>query len=138
MRVVLDTNVVLQMLPRKSRYHPILQAFLNGSFEWIVTTDVFLEYIEILQQRASPQAVPLFEQMLFQAPEVADTQVYFFFNAIEPDPDDDKFVDAYPAGNGDFLVTWDKHFELLRDARFPKVQLINPDEFLTILNQHST
>lgn len=137
MRVVLDTNVVLQMLPRRSRYHGILQSFLQGTFEWIITTDIFLEYIEILQQRANPQMIPLFTQLLFHAPEIADTRVYFFFEAIVSDPDDNKFVDAYLAGNGDFLITWDKHFEPLRDIRFPKVQLMNPDEFLVLLNQSS-
>lgn len=137
MKVVLGTNVVLQMLPGKSRYHGILQAFLAGRFEWIITTDVFLEYIEILQKRASPRAVPLFEQMLFQAPEIADTKVFFFFNTIDSDPDDNKFIDAYLPGSGDYLITWDRHFETLRNVQFPNVQLMNPDEFLQLLNQSS-
>ena len=53
MRIVLDTNVLLQILPGRSPYHSIFQHFLSGSFTWIVTLDVYLEYIEILQQRGA-------------------------------------------------------------------------------------
>ena len=54
MKVVLDTNVLLIALPSRSPYHKIIQAFNIRLFNLIVTTPIFLEYEEILSEKASP------------------------------------------------------------------------------------
>ena len=43
LKIVLDTNVLLVSISSKSRYRPILDAFLNEKFELCVTTDILME-----------------------------------------------------------------------------------------------
>ena len=52
-RIVLDTNVFLVSIPSRSQYHAIFRAFLDEKFTLCVTTDILVEYAEILGQRAN-------------------------------------------------------------------------------------
>lgn len=45
------------------------------------------------------------------------------------DPDDNKFVDCAIACNAKYLVSNDKHFRILKDIPFPKVELLTAQEF---------
>jgi predicted nucleic acid-binding protein len=56
------------------------------------------------------------------------------WNLITKDPDDNKFVDCAIASNADWIVTNDKHFHLLRDIDFPKVNVISIEEFIDLLS----
>ena len=47
--------------------------------------------------------------------------------------DDNKFVDCAIASNAHYLATNDKHFNILKGIEFPKVQVINVNEFSQIL-----
>jgi predicted nucleic acid-binding protein len=58
---------------------------------------------------------------------------YYFWRLITIDPDDNKFVDCAIAANADFIVTDDKHFNVLKNVAFPSVKVINAAEFLEIL-----
>jgi predicted nucleic acid-binding protein len=49
------------------------------------------------------------------------------------DPDDDKFVDLAVAGNADFLVTNDRHFNVLASIEFPVVKTKTAEQFLELL-----
>ena len=53
---------------------------------------------------------------------------YYHFNLIKVDPDDNKFVDCAVAGNAKFIVTEDRHYDILRRTDFPKVNIIKLDE----------
>ncbi len=48
---------------------------------------------------------------------------------IQSDPDDNKFVDCAVAGNVDFLVTNDKHYNILKTIGFPPINVISLEEF---------
>lgn len=52
---------------------------------------------------------------------------------INADKDDNKFVDVYISSAADYIVTHDKHFEVLKTAEFPVVNIINAFEFEKIL-----
>ncbi|WP_170827360.1 PIN domain-containing protein [Arcticibacter eurypsychrophilus] len=49
------------------------------------------------------------------------------------DKDDNKFVDLIIAGNADYLVTNDKHFNELKNIDFPKLNIVSLDEFKWII-----
>ncbi len=68
------------------------------------------------------------------APNIAFINRYFAFDLIKIDPDDNKFVDCAIAANADFIVTNDRHFDVLKSIPFPIVKVINIDEFMAILN----
>ena len=49
-------------------------------------------------------------------------------NKYYSDKDDNKFVDCAIAANA-ILVTEDAHFNVLREVRFPQVELLNLQDF---------
>ena len=55
----------------------------------------------------------------------------FFFNLIQIDPDDNKFVDCAICGNAEYIVSNDTHFNILKNIEFPKIKVVKIDEFLT-------
>ena len=61
---------------------------------------------------------------------VKQINVHFKWNLIELDPDDNKFVDCAIAGRVKYVVTNDKHFKILKEIPFPKVDIISIDDFL--------
>ena len=58
----------------------------------------------------------------------------FNFQLPFADEDDQKFVDCAVCGNADFLVTNDKHYNMLKDIKFPKVKVIRAAHLLKELS----
>ena len=133
MRVVLDTNILLQSLARKSKTRPIWDAFLNRDYVLIITPSILLEYEEIIAIRTSAEVSSNVVSLLYEAVNSAFIHIYYEWNVITDDPDDNKFFDAAVAGNADYLVTNDNHFRLARKIDFPQVRIVSADEFLDII-----
>jgi len=72
-------------------------------------------------------------EMLLSLPNVYKQEVYYRWKLIEEDKDDNKFVDCAIAGNVDYLVSNDKHFNCLKKIDFPKLNLLSIDEFMDLL-----
>lgn len=60
---------------------------------------------------------------------VVQTDIFYKWLLIQSDPDDDKFVDCAIAGNVDFLVTNDRHYNILKTIGFPPINVISLEEF---------
>lgn len=58
---------------------------------------------------------------------------YYRWELIKADYDDNKFADCAIATNADYLVTNDKDFNILKKIYFPKIKVINLDEFKAII-----
>lgn len=69
-------------------------------------------------------------ELLNIAPNVEKTEVFYHWNLIEQDPDDNKFVDCAIAGKAHFIVTHDSHFNILHKIPFPKVETLTANELL--------
>jgi predicted nucleic acid-binding protein len=54
----------------------------------------------------------------------------FRFQLPFADKDDEKFVDCAVCGNADFLITNDRHFNMLKDIEFPKLKIIKAKTFI--------
>ena len=67
--------------------------------------------------------------MLLELENVWLCTIYYKYNLITDDPDDDKFVDAALAGNCDFIITNNKHFNILKSIDFPHINIINIEKF---------
>jgi uncharacterized protein len=63
------------------------------------------------------------------------TKNYRKFWIKTADPDDNKFVDCSFAGNAYFLVTDDKHYNIIKSISFPSINIIGLDEFKKILSE---
>lgn len=43
----------------------------------------------------------------------------FFWQLVENNKDDNKFVDCYIAGQGDYLISNDRHIHQIKTSKFP-------------------
>lgn len=132
-RVVLDSNVIVIALSKRAGYSKILDSLFNGEFELYLTTEILLEYEEVLTRFYDEETTRLLLGALSLLDNIKKIDVYFNFYLIDRDKDDDKFVDCAFAGNVHYLVSNDKHFNVLKNIEFPKINLIKIDEFMKIL-----
>lgn len=58
---------------------------------------------------------------------------YFRLQLIEADHDDDKFVDCAFAANATYIISDDKHYDVLKEIDFPKLLVLKLKEFLGLL-----
>lgn len=128
--VVIDTNCLLQIIPRHSPYRPIWDAFLAGRFTLCVSEEILDEYQEILGQQITPTVAENVVMLILNQKNVNLVDPHFRMCIITADPDDNKFVDCAFAAGADYLVSEDSHFRVLRDIPFPHLNLVTLDEFL--------
>ncbi|GAB2575647.1 putative toxin-antitoxin system toxin component, PIN family [Spirosoma areae] len=135
MRVVIDTNQLLSSISPKSTSHWLYEAIFSGRFTLCVTTDILEEYDEIIEWgfRRRDVADNVLEALI-NSPFVEKINVSFFWWFINVDPDDNKFSDCAIASGADYLVTEDKHFDVLAEIDFPKVNVVSLGGFRQILN----
>jgi putative PIN family toxin of toxin-antitoxin system len=130
MRVVLDTNVLLISIPSKSKFRPIFDGLINGDYELAISNEIIDEYMEVIEQKANAIVANNIGELLLNLENVEKVEVYFKWNVIHQDYDDNKFVDCAVAANVQFVVTNDKHFNELKNIDFPKVDVIGVEDFL--------
>ena len=129
MKVVLDTNVLLQVLGRFSPYHKIWESFLNEEIILCTSNEILLEYEEILKQKASSVIADLFLKTIEFSNNVIKKDPFYKLQLITNDSDDNKFVDCAFATQANFIVTNDAHFKELLNITFPKIPIISLDDF---------
>lgn len=132
MRVVLDTNVVLRAISSKSKLSIILDELFNQSFTLLVSSEILLEYEELITKFYGISIAKDFLDFLTILPNVEKVEPHFHLGLIEKDPDDNKFSDCAFAGNVHFLVTDDKHFNILKEIEFPRIEVIMANDFLNL------
>lgn len=129
MRIVLDTNVLLTVVSRKSKDHWVWEKFLDEEFTLCVTTDILVEYEEVIGRRANQVLAESILNALVHAPNIEFVTRYYEWNLITADPDDNKFVDCAVAAGAKFIVSEDRHFRVLRNIAYPKVEVRTIEEF---------
>ena len=129
MRIVLDTNVLLTSFSSRSETHWIWTALIEGKYTLCLTHDILLEYEEIIVRHSSVDLANAVTDALLDLPNVLLITRYFSWNLISADPDDNKFTDCAIAAQARFLVSEDRHFAILREIDFPKVEVIGVNTF---------
>jgi len=133
MKIVLDSNVLLVSLGQKSKYKPIWNAFIAGKYQIVISDDIVYEYQEILHQHAAPGIAEQVIEIFIESPDILFQHIYYSWNAIKDDADDNKFFDIAVASNADYLVTDDTHFNAAKELVFPNVKIISAEEFLNVI-----
>lgn len=133
MRVVLDTNALLKSIGLKSALRPIFDALLLGNYTLVVSTSILLEYEEILTERNGAFVSNTTLAAILSLDNLVRQRISYNFQLVTQDPDDDKFVNAYVAGQADYLVTDDRHFRQLLALQFPQVRVVGAAEFMEVL-----
>ena len=133
MKIVLDTNVLTNSFLKKSKNYWIWKALEAQQITLCVTTDILLEYEEIITERYEDAELASFVLDALQLmPNINYVRKYIFFRLIPQDQDDEKFADCAIAVNADYIVTNDHHFDPLKKLPFPILKVVNEDEFRSI------
>ena len=103
-----------------------------------VSTDILEEYEEVLARNINQRVAQYILSALLERANVQMVDVFFRFRLITADPDDNKFVDCAIASNARYIVTEDRHFEVLEKIDFPKLAVIGIDRFFDEINDRCT
>ena len=127
--IVLDTNCLLQALSERSKYYDVWESFVVGQYVLCVSTEILEEYEEIISSHMSPLAAKLAVEMILRAKNVLRVDAQFRFHLITADEDDNKFVDCAIVANAEYIVSDDRHFDVLSTIPFPRVEVKKLVEF---------
>ena len=128
-RAVIDTNVLIASLGKRSPYRWLYDGIREGSYTLLLSNGILTEYYEVMQYKASFAVAENVCNLLCMLPRVEFITPHFAWNLVEADADDNKFVDCAIAGSADALVTHDRHFAPLKMLDFPPVPVMNTEEF---------
>lgn len=133
MTVIIDCNIFVMCLTSASPYHIIYQSLVNGKFQLVISNEILLEYEEVIQQKYSVATAKSFITLLNELHNVHYVHPHYQWQLITNDPDDNKYCDCAIVGQAAYIVTEDKHFDVLKNIPFPSLTAININQFLEIL-----
>ncbi len=136
LKIVLDTNILLVSISSRSLYHWIFKKLFNGEFDLYVTTEILMEYEEIIASKYNENVAKNVLRALLKLPNVHKQFIYYRWNLINVDPDDNKFIDCAVSANTHYLISNDKHFNVLKEIAFPKIEVLKIDQFRAILTDN--
>ena len=139
MRVVIDTNVVVSSLIKRTG-NPIqlMELAQAKRFDVIVSDEVLSEYTSVLQR---PNMLPLHGLESSSVAQVVWDLFSLAFHVspteslrvVNEDPKDDKFIECAVDGGADFLVSGDRH--LLTLGSFQGIPIVTRAMFIAFLEQ---
>jgi putative PIN family toxin of toxin-antitoxin system len=131
--VVIDTNVVPGIFRAGHPHGALLDGWFEGHFSWAVTTEILLEYSEVIGRMSGTERAGTILDLIESVGAVEGNLLriapHFRFHAIPADPDDDKFADCTIVAEADYVITEDRHFDVLTGTGY-KPQPISPAEFI--------
>ena len=135
MKIVLDTNCLVNVIMPNSYNNDIWQAFRAFKYTLCISNEILLEYHEILTKRYNVVIANTIVKELLESPNVQKITPAYRFCLITADPDDNKFVDCAITAGATFIVSNDKHFKELDNYDYPKVDVRRLEEFLPIVRK---
>jgi putative PIN family toxin of toxin-antitoxin system len=133
MKIVLDTNCLVNIIMPGSYNNDIWQAFRAAKYVLCVTNEILFEYHEILAKRYNALIANTVMKELMETPNIERINPAYRFNLITSDPDDNKFVDCAVTAGATYIVSNDRHFRELERYDFPKVDVRTLAQFLDIV-----
>lgn len=105
---------------------------MNLRFSLVVSTEIMLEYEEVITQLAGATRWSVLEKLLRISSNVIRVSPTYRFHLIPDDLDDNKFADGAVAAEAEYIVTADHHFQAMRGRGF-KPQVLTPEAFIALL-----
>jgi len=110
MRVIIDTNVLISAVFFQGKPAVILEAWITGKIEIVLSTDILNEYSEVIERLSAKFPSVEISGILsiltagcrIVEPEISEKQVC-------DDRDDDKFIATALSGKTNIIVSGDKH-----------------------------
>lgn len=128
--IVLDTNCLIMAISARSDYFAIWQDFLDRKYNLCISNDILEEYVEVIGRNINPSFAETICYVILNSPNIVFVDPTYSFELIQNDIDDNKFVDCAIVSNAQFIVSNDRHFNALKYIPFPKVEVINIDQYL--------
>jgi putative PIN family toxin of toxin-antitoxin system len=133
MRVCIDTNVLVQLFGAARPFGAIADALQRGKLEPAVSNEILLEYEETLTRLSGQGRWEMLWKFLEAVSRLHNNVLYvepqFRFQLVSADPDDNKFADCAIAAGADYIVTNDRHLDVLHSSGY-KPRPINPQQFV--------
>lgn len=133
MKIVIDTNCLLSCIGKKSPYRNVFDAFLAEKISFCVNNEILLEYEEIFLEKWGHDVTYNLLGLFETSNNVEQVQVFYNFELIETDKDDNKFVDTYIASGAVLLVSNDSSITKLKGNAFPPLNILTLQEFSKML-----
>ncbi len=139
MNAVIDTNVIVsRYINWRGTPGRILQRWLEGAYQALVSTPILDEYQEVLSCARVRRYHKMTDAEILQAIDVFRRLGRMIepretIRAVAADPSDDKFLECAVAGEADFVVSGDPHLVDLR--RFRGIEIVSPATFLAFLER---
>jgi uncharacterized protein len=82
MRAVIDSNILVMSIPRKSKLNPIFRFIVEGKFDLCVTTEILNEYAEITERMMGFEISEVTMQALINLPNLIPVTIYYHWNLL--------------------------------------------------------
>jgi len=135
MKIVLDTNCLLPSIFDNSPYYWLWEAFCENRFSLCCSTEMLEEYGELLASFYSVEISESVMNTITNASNFIPVIPYFKWDLIAADLDDNKFADCALNAGANYIVTNDKHFNILKEVDFPYVEVVDIKTFKRILTK---
>jgi uncharacterized protein len=100
MRVLIDTNILLAIVPKRSTERWLYELLRSGELSLIVSNEIIEEYEEKLAWFYSEYFAEIVLEEILNLPQTEQNEAYFKWQLITEDPDDNKYVDISLAMTG--------------------------------------
>ncbi|MBQ0074687.1 MAG: putative toxin-antitoxin system toxin component, PIN family [Prevotella sp.] len=134
MKIVLDTNCLLNIIFPESYFRSVWDAFRQQKYTLCITNEIISEYREIIERRTGNAVfADIVIRAILTMPNIEKVEPTYRFNLITEDPDDNKYIDCAITCGATFVVSNDKHFNILNSIDWPKVIRLKLIEFAAII-----
>lgn len=130
---MLNTNVFLVSILPHHKYWWVFEALLTQQHNLLISNEILTEYLEKCVEKYGSVLSNEWLDFLLELSNVELITTYYNWYLIKEDTDDNKFVDCAVAGQADYLVTQDKHYNILKSIPFPSVNIIRLEALKEIL-----
>jgi putative PIN family toxin of toxin-antitoxin system len=114
-------------------FRPVFDAICSGRITLAVSNEIMTEYEEVLCRYTTGVIAANVLEFLLIKPNVEKIEPFYKWNLIPGDADDNKFVDVAIAAQAEYIVTNDRHFDVLTNVKFPYIRHVKAEDFLQIL-----
>lgn len=137
MRVILDTNVFVSGVFWKGTPAKILEAWIDGQFQIVVSMPILEEYSRVLKDlgRKTPE-VDVDRILALIGLHAEMVKPVRFARPVCRDRDDDKFLEAAIGGGVSYVVSGDKDL-LDTNGKIESCSVMKPSEFWAQLKTKS-
>jgi len=129
-KAVPDTNIWLASIQWTGKPYRIRLCAEAGEVTLVSSTDILAELTRVLRQYfgfSDDDAYYWHRRLIALCEIVYPTK---FVNAVQADPDDNKFIECAMEGKSGYIISRDN--DLLRLKEYEGIKLVNDAEFLSI------